>query len=574
MSRVRIRARAGAVLASVIAALAIDAAARQQAPVRDNAERKTPIVEPVGTASIAGVVVNDETPGRPVRRATVTLTGGGLTSGRTEPTDDDGAFVFRELPPGRYTLAASRPNFVRMAYGARRHDRPGVALAVTAGQTVSGLTILMPRGGVITGIVRDSRGRPIRGASVLAMQPGVQNYARTLAPARTAQAAGAQVSTTTDERGEYRLYGLPAGLYAVQARTRIVPTGSSTGVPAALSLQSVFFHPSTVDAEAAAMVSVRPAEERQGIDITIGEATVADLRGTVTGIPAGAQGYVFLVPGGAGVASATVDAGGRFVFSGVPPGDYAVVARVATPRDKPVQALWGRTTVSAYGQAVENLFIDLRPGTSIRGRLTIDDRAATAADLSRLTIVMHSVAPWRSEALYARVSPDGAFVIDAVTPGRYRLIASTPTTVGAPPAVALRSVRLNGQEYADLPIDFLPDAPVSEMAVSLTTRSQHLSGRILDAAGRPRPDLSLLVFAADPRYWLTVSRRIQLVRAATDGFFELDNLPAGDYRMIAFGEAEPDDPTDPRFLEPLLPAGIPLTLAPGERKVQDIRAGR
>jgi protocatechuate 3,4-dioxygenase beta subunit len=556
-------------------AFAVVSAARQQTPARDTPQQKGGVAESVGTASIAGVVVNDEAPAKPVRRATVTLTGG-VIANRAETTDDAGAFAFRELPPGRYTLAASRPSFVRMAYGARRHDRPGVALAVAAGETVSGLTLTMPRGAVITGVVRDQRGRPLRGASVTALQPGVQNYERTLAPARTAQAAGAQITATTDERGEYRLFGLPAGLYAVQVRARLIPpAGAAPSVPTALSLQALFYHPSTVDPNAAAMVSVHPAEERQGIDVTVGEAPTADLRGTVTGIPAGAPGgYVFLVPGGASVASAAIDAGGRFVFTGVPPGDYTIAARVSTPKDQPVQALWGRTTVSAYGQAIENLFVDLRPGHSIRGRLTIDERAATAADLSRLTVVMHAVAPWRSEALHARVAPDGTFVIDAVTPGRYRLIASAPATPGTPPAVALRSVRLNGQEYADLPIDLAPDAPIGEMGVSLTTRSQRLSGRILDDAGRPKPDLSLLVFAADPRYWLTVSRRVQLVRAATDGFFEVPDLPAGDYRMVAFGEAEPDDPSDPRFLEPLLPAAIPLTLAPGERKVQDIRAGR
>jgi hypothetical protein len=135
-------------------------------------------------------------------------------------------------------------------------------------------------------------------------------------------------------------------------------------------------------------------------------------------------------------------------------------------------------------------------------------------------------------------------------------------------------VRLDGEEYADLPFDLAPDAPMGEMVVTLTNLSQHLSGRILDQAGRPRSDLSLLVFAADPRFWLTVSRRIQLVRPATDGYFEVTDLPAGDYRMVAFGEAEPDDPTDPRFLEPLMAAAMPLTLAPGERKVQDIRAGQ
>ena len=107
-----------------------DLAVAQQTPVRDNPQQRDATATPTGTASIAGIVVNDETPGRPVRRAAVTLTGGDLTSGRTEQTDDDGKFAFGELPPGRYTLAASRPGFVRMAYGARRHYCPGVAVAV------------------------------------------------------------------------------------------------------------------------------------------------------------------------------------------------------------------------------------------------------------------------------------------------------------------------------------------------------------------------------------------------------------------------------------------------------------
>jgi protocatechuate 3,4-dioxygenase beta subunit len=567
--------RARWTLLTSIVVLAAASLVAQQTPVRDNAQQRDAGPERTGTASIAGIVVNDETPGRPVRRAAVTLTGGVLTAGRTEQTDDDGKFAFAELPPGRYTLAASRPGFVRMAYGARRHDRPGVAVAVAAGQTISGLTLQLPRGAVITGIVRDSRGRPVRGASVTALQPGVQNYARTLAPVRTAQAAGAQVTATTDERGEYRLFGLPAGLYAVQARARIVPpAGATSSIPTALSLQSQYFHPSTVDPDAAAMVSVRPAEERQGIDITIGEAPTADVRGTVTGMTAGAQGgYVFLVPGGAGIASVAVDGAGRFVFTGVPPGDYTVAVRVPTPKDKPAQAWWGRTTVSVFGQTMDNLFIDLRPGTSIRGRLAVEG-AGGAVDVTRVSLMLHSVAPWRSEALQARLGDDGRFVIDAVTPGRYRVFASAPATPGPSRPLALRSVRLNGEELADLPFDLVPDAPVGEMAVTLTNLSQHLSGRILDESGRPRSDLSLLVFASDPRYWLTVSRRIQLLRPATDGYFEVADLPAGDYRMVAFGEAEPDDPTEPRFLEPLLAVAIPLTLAPGERKVQDIRAGR
>ena len=549
-----------------LAAVAVLPLAAQQTPVRDNAQARDAAPVSTGTASLAGIVVDDQTPGRPVRRAAVTLTGGGLTQSRTETTDDQGAFVFRELTAGRYSLAASRPAYVRLAYGARRHDRPGVAIALADGQAVSDLRLILPRGAVITGFVRDSRGRAVRGANVLALQPGVQNFERTLAPARTAQAAGAQITATTDERGEYRLFGLPAGLYAVQARARVVGN-PTTMVP------SPFFHPSTVNPDEAAMVSVRPAEERQGVDIMIGEIATAAVRGTVA-LPAGVaqNAYVFLVPAGSGITSVSADGAGRFAFPAVPPGNYTVAARLAQPAQKPTSALWGRTAISVQGQDLEGLFIDLRPGTSIRGRLLVEGGGAAAADLSRVSLILRSLPPWRVEPLTARVEADGRFVIDAVTPGPYRLML-TPLAAPAGSPLGLKSVQLDGTEYADLPIELQPDASFDEMTVTLTTLTQHLSGRILDKDGRPRPDLSLLVFATDPRYWLPGSPRIQLARPATDGYFEVTTLPAGEYRMIAFGETEPDDPTDPRFLQPLLPAAVPITVGPGERKVQDMRVG-
>jgi hypothetical protein len=334
-----------------------------------------------------------------------------------------------------------------------------------------------------------------------------------------------------------------------------------------------FFHPSTVDPDEAAMVSVRPADERQGVDIMIGDLQTAEVRGTLTGPPGMPSGaYVFLVPTGTGITSVTADGAGRFAFSGVPPGNYTVAARLPMPTGKPTEALWGRTGVSVHGQDVDGLFIDLRPGTSIRGRLLVEGDAGSV-DLSRVSLLLRSLPPWRAEPLAARIGADGRFVIDAVTPGRYRVMLAPTLPSAAPPPLALKSVQVDQREYADLPFDLDPNAPVGEMTVTLTSLVQHLSGRMLDTDGRPRPDLSLLVFATDSRYWLPASPRVQLVRPATDGYFDVSGLPAGDYRMIAFGEAEPDDPTDPRFLQPLLPAAIPLTLAPGERKVQDIRVG-
>ena len=58
----------------------------------------------IGTAVISGVVVDDDQPPQPVRRAVVTLTGTGLHPNRGAITDDDGRF-----DPSLSPTAARRP---------------------------------------------------------------------------------------------------------------------------------------------------------------------------------------------------------------------------------------------------------------------------------------------------------------------------------------------------------------------------------------------------------------------------------------------------------------------------------
>ena len=74
----------------------------------------------------------------------------------------------------------------------------------------------MPRGGVIAGTITDETGVPAFGAQVRVLQYRVLNGERTLAPVTTASLMG----ETTDDRGAYRIFGLPAGEYIVTATPR------------------------------------------------------------------------------------------------------------------------------------------------------------------------------------------------------------------------------------------------------------------------------------------------------------------------------------------------------------------
>jgi hypothetical protein len=48
-------------------------------------------------------------------------------------------------------------------------------------------------------------------------------------------------------------------------------------------------------------------------------------------------------------------------------------------------------------------------------------------------------------------------------------------------------------------------------------------------------------------------------------------LPAGNYYLAALPEFDRNEWHTPGFLEQVVPGAIPLTLAPGEHKTQDIR---
>jgi len=162
-----------------------------------------------GTGVIAGTVMSDA--GSPVRRARLTLSGGELRGGRSTISDDQGQFSFIGLPPGRYTLTASKAGYVDIAYGAKRPGRPGTPIQLADAQKLDQAAMTLPRGSVVTGIVVDEHGEPSTGTQVRALRFVMQQGERVLRQAGQDQ---------TDDRGIYRIYGLQPGDHIVYAVPR------------------------------------------------------------------------------------------------------------------------------------------------------------------------------------------------------------------------------------------------------------------------------------------------------------------------------------------------------------------
>jgi hypothetical protein len=63
------------------------------------------------------------------------------------------------------------------------------------------------------------------------------------------------------------------------------------------------------------------------------------------------------------------------------------------------------------------------------------------------------------------------------------------------------------------------------------------------------------------------------VRTANDGTFLFNRVPAGDYEIAAVDDVEPGEWYDPAFLQRLVSSAVKVTIAEGEKKVQDLKIG-
>jgi uncharacterized protein (DUF2141 family) len=556
-----------------------------------------------GTAVITGIVVSDDAEARPVRKARVTC-GGAQLQGQTTITDDKGRFSFTGLVAGRYTVTAAKEAWITASYGAKRPLRPGSAIPIGEGETAD-IVVRMPRGSVIAGTLLDHNGQPAVGTTVRAFRSATVNGERHLV--QTANAA------TTDDRGGYRVYGLPPGDYVVGAigpttggafpagELRLTTdldvrhaTSSSPQAPPprerGVAVATTYYPGSTVTSQAG-MISIGKGEEREGVDFSVQMVPTARVEGIVTlpegAIPSGAE--INLIAASQSLSHVPFDAlrtgrvgpDGSFSFAGVSPGHYSLIVRMSRPAPHadgtagPPHPVWASTALSVEGEHISGLNLTLAPGMTIAGRVRFVGALPPPGNLGAVRVSLQPVQRDLAVSFTppaATVSPDGRFTIAGVTPGRYRLTASFPGS-GRPGNWTLRSSVVNGQDSLDIPFVVAPGQHVSDVSVTFADRLAQLSGAIQSAAGAAVNTFTVVLFPADQALWVAQSRRIQGQRPSADGAFTFRHLPAGEYLLAAIDDVETNEWFDPSFLQRLMPTAMKIAIAEGEQQVQDIRLG-
>jgi carboxypeptidase family protein len=604
------RAFPASALASILLAIAVSAqtitpptASTQrppgQQPTRDSPaqQQQTP---PPGGRITGRVVASDN--GRPVKRARVFISAAELPGGRGLLTDVQGVFDFPELPAGRYTLTVAKSGFVSLSYGQRRPLQAGTPLQLVDGQQLKGIQFQLPRGSVIGGRVLDEDGEAMPGVTIRVMRYQYLQGSRRLTPAGGGQ---------TDDKGQYRVWGLMPGDYYVNAVARgggpfgpgmvgaFAPGGGGDGMPVFPGRggfgggggrggrggapvgndqeqinYAPTYYPGVPSVNEAKPIAVGLSQEVLDINFNMQLVRVARINGHVLNpdaTPVTSGNVVLTVDVAAGRGNQIgMNYGGRiqwdgeFTINNVPPGRYMLRAR----GDDSETPQFATLPVSVNGEDINDVSVILSAGGTITGTVTLAGTAGATPDMSQFRIV--APATDQSDVTgpqpNARVNKDGTFALEGVPAGAHLVRAA-----GNARGFILKSVTANGRDITDLPLQLRSGESVSNLSLVFTDQQNEINGTVTNEQGTPAPEYTILVFSTDSSFWRPLSRQIMTGRPDQTGKYRIRGLPRGEYYVVAVDPAEQGEWFDPVYLEEHRAGAARVTLSDGDAKTQDIK---
>jgi hypothetical protein len=565
--------------------------------------------------------------------------------------DAQGRFVIRGISPGNYSLVLSAPGYLPSSYGQQRLNGPLRELTIAADQRVANVVIKGWRRSVLTGTVYDETGAPAvmvpvralrvkylggrriysavgRGRSddrgeyrITGLEPG--DYVAQM-PSSTTTIAADTYNTYVRESaaGNRAVAGAierDASVLGIALSASSVPIGTTHMMLAGIRLQGLpapvgsagtmiyphAFHPAASDFPDATVIRLRPGEERTGVDLHLKVVPAFYVSGIVSGPDGPVSGIglqlvsgtmpLFAEAGGMETATTVAGADGRFLFAGVPAGQYTIKALRIPPAGAqgmtatsfnvgggtanvtsvtpsggaaPAPAaptLWTQTPI-AVGGNLDNVQVLVSHGMRVSGRYEFEG-ATPPPTLDRLVgpVLGAQLAPADGRAAGAftpaRPTPDMRFSTMQYPPGRY-YVSVTP-----PPGWFLKSAMVKGTDALRTPFT-LEKEDVSDVVVTFTDRVTELSGTVRAVAGSAPGDWIVVAFPADYRAWIDSGMTPRLLRSASaspTGTFALRDFLPGEYLAAAYPASAPRVPQDPALIIELAALATRVSIGAGEK---------
>jgi protocatechuate 3,4-dioxygenase beta subunit len=402
-------------------------------------QAQTPDAKPKATGTISGAVTIG---GKGVPGIAIAAYGGDFSSRRAAAqtqTDTDGRYRLFGLGAGQYQVMVmtpvlltdeppALPSFGPMPGGAAK------IVVLAPGENVEEIDLKLVRGGVITGRIKDAEGKP-----VIDQRVALQRVDEKGAPVRiTAPLPFISQMYLTDDRGIYRVYGLPAGFYKVSAGTDPARGSMNFGSRASYPLT---FHPDATDMSKATVIELSEGGEATNIDIQLGKradtvTATGRIVDAVSGQPLSGLRFTF------GPAPKTqqyfsgftggliTNSRGEFRIDGIEPGRYGV--SVSSDFDSG-NFYSDPTFFEVTDGDVSNIEVKATSGLSISGAVVLEgvpnkDALAQFGSMRITANVTSNSKPQTYNSSSAMVTYDGSFSISGLRPGRAALFLSPVAT--------------------------------------------------------------------------------------------------------------------------------------------------
>lgn len=214
------------------------------------------------------LVANSQTP----EKKTSTLTGTVTIKGRAAPdltmvvrsprnrsepqyvakTNQEGKYEITGIAPGTYEVRPDSPVYVVNA------PAGNATFIIGEGETVDGVNFSLTKGGVITGRITNSEGQPLIEQNVFSNISGSNRYPVNL------NMGGVARFGSTDDRGIYRIFGLPPGKYIVGVTA--IPGGPSRS---GIQPSRTTWHPGVSESSKATVIELSEGSEATNVDISV-----------------------------------------------------------------------------------------------------------------------------------------------------------------------------------------------------------------------------------------------------------------------------------------------------------------
>lgn len=526
------------------------------------AARPLPQVQ-AGKGVIAGRVTVGETP---VRDATViatiedsdtrrrTMTFFALANGLTfrAKTDYEGRFRLADLKSGTYQVQVFAPTMVNAEKSEDANQSVsgilGKLIALADDEVIENVNFSLVRGGVITGRATFADGRPVIAEIITLIletkkENGVVRFPN-----------GEQQPAMTDDRGIYRIYGIPDGRYKVCLG--FDGLGISTNKSKSEKHKKTFY-PGVTDEAAAEWIEIKNGNEVRDIDIKLGAGEKAySVAGRVVDADTGKALSDFAVSlamilkkEDGSVSSNTINwsrtnSQGAFKLEGIVTGAYAAFAyEMGTPR----QYYSDATRFEVNGADVSGIEVKVRRGLTVSGIAIIEDTTdpAIISELSQMYISASSRRLQQDhesdfEAVSSSVSwisRDGNFSLSGLRPGQLQIYVQNSSL-----PLHLTLIRVE-RDSLDMTQGFELKAgeSITNLRVVLALANCQIRGQVKVEGGTFSKNRESGVSAVRIIGNKDTSSELKNYTARLDpnGRFLLDGLVAGEYELTVYASILP-----------------------------------